>query len=624
MNSIHSCTPSPQSGIPAVILVGTHVDKIPEKYRQKVINTYFMKIRHLLKDKPTIVHLMCDIAIDNTLHDPKLKELKRNIFNLASQQPHWGEEKPARWLPLEQAIMTLKASGTKVVRVSLLDEINRSASVRIQDKDEMDLFLRYQHEIGSILYFNAEGLRDSIVLDPQFIIDALKSLITAEMFIRAIPVITSKWFEFKEDGKLAHQLIDAIWTKEKNPDFHDNKNHLLLLMEKLNLIARPKSYSEDRKEVKEEDYFLAPCMLRQATPTEIISPESDPDIGNTSVLCFVCTAKFLPTPVFHRLLGACLTYWPIAKQGSQNLIYCGCCVFDIDDVHQMTLHFRDYVIFTRVTGVGVINMHQSSEVCGKVKTFIFENLSRIIGNLGQSLQFELHIQCPRADPKSLEGLIAVSKLQRSEKVRCHSHAKSHILESKELLKFWFEDKEPSDAGSSSGAMATPPRSDTDRFMCIAYLLVDVGSRVLRQLLSHHTVTSTCTLDQYLAKHRNTINSLRRVFNQSQMDIMFPPNGDDTNLDDYDITLLSALFNNIVPTLSQQEKDMIKCLREERNKLYGHAKSCQINSSDFQTYCNDISSTLTTLSQQCGDTVFEAKILQEIHCTQVSAIPADPT
>ncbi|KAL3854271.1 hypothetical protein ACJMK2_013545, partial [Sinanodonta woodiana] len=162
---------------------------------------------------------------------------------------------------------------------------------------------------------------------------------------------------------------------------------------------------------------------------------------------------------------------------------------------------------------------------------------------------------------------------------------------------------------------------TDRFMSTAYLLVDVGSRVLRQLLGHHTVTPTCTLDQYLAKYRNKINSLKRVFNQSQMDIMFPPNGDDTNLDDYDITLLSAIFQNIVPTLSQQEKDMIKTLREERNKLYGHAKSCQLNANDFQTYWKDISSTLTTLSQQCKDTAFEAKILQEIQRTKVSAIPA---
>ncbi|KAL3889131.1 hypothetical protein ACJMK2_001485, partial [Sinanodonta woodiana] len=54
-----------------------------------------------------------DIDIDNTQCDPSLDKLKRRIVELASQQPYWGEEKPARWLPMEQAIMTMKYYGVK-------------------------------------------------------------------------------------------------------------------------------------------------------------------------------------------------------------------------------------------------------------------------------------------------------------------------------------------------------------------------------------------------------------------------------------------------------------------------------------------------------------------------------
>ncbi|KAL3887764.1 hypothetical protein ACJMK2_000157 [Sinanodonta woodiana] len=166
-------------------------------------------------------------------------------------------------------------------------------------------------------------------------------------------------------------------------------------------------------------------------------------------------------------------------------------------------------------------------------------------------------------------------------------------------------------------MPSAPISDKDRFMCIAYLLNDVGSKVLRQLF-HSMVTPTCTLDQHFANNRRKIDKLlkKKVLNASQMDIMFPPNGDPTNLTDYDITLLSALFNNIMPSLGIQEKDLIKSLRENRNKLYGHTKSCKMNASDFQTCWSDISSTLTTLSQQCGDTKFKNEISVEIKQTQV--------
>ncbi|KAK3588518.1 hypothetical protein CHS0354_022993 [Potamilus streckersoni] len=440
MNSIHSCAPSPKSGIPFVIVVGTHVDKIPKKNRQRVINEYFKKLRYVLKDRPTIVHLMDDIAVDNTFHDPNLEELKKRIFELAKQQPHWGEEKPAKWLPLEQAIMTLKASGVKVAPLSLVEEINRSGSVSIEDRAELDLFLRFQHEMGTILYFSIDGLKEKIILDPQWMIDALKSLITAEIFVKKNPAITSKWYEFKEKGKLTHELLDAIWSKEESPEFHDNKDHIIHLMEELNIIARPRLYSQDGKDVKVEDYFLAPCMLRQKTPKHVIAPEPHPEMESSSVLCCVFMGKFLPSPIFHRLLAACLAHWPIAMKKSDNLIFCGCCIFEVDPCHKLTLHHRDYVIFVRVTKMSVKNKTPDSNVCIQVKEFIGINLSKIIGYLCQSLTFEWYIQCPKSKAGSLTSMFPVSELQRNEELICSSHRSDHVVVSQDLLKFWFKDK----------------------------------------------------------------------------------------------------------------------------------------------------------------------------------------
>ncbi|KAL3888912.1 hypothetical protein ACJMK2_001272 [Sinanodonta woodiana] len=205
----------------------------------------------MLKDKPILHHLIDNIAIDNnTESDPKLENLKRRIFELAKQQPHWGEEKPARWLPLEQAIMTMKASGIKVASLSLIEEINRSSSIKIEDRGELEVFLNFQHDIGTILYFKDDSLREKIILDPQWMIDAIKSLITDHRFIEQNPTVTKEWYSFNDNGKLTHELIDAIWTKKEKPDFHDNKEYLILVMEKLNIIARPMSYNLDGKSVK--------------------------------------------------------------------------------------------------------------------------------------------------------------------------------------------------------------------------------------------------------------------------------------------------------------------------------------------------------------------------------------
>ncbi|KAL3888903.1 hypothetical protein ACJMK2_001263 [Sinanodonta woodiana] len=398
-----------------------------------------MEIHQMLKGKPILLHLMDSFAIDNTQCDPKLDDIKRRIFELASQQTHWGEEKPARWLPLEQEIMAIKAYGVKVAPLSLVEEINRSSSIKIEDRDELEVFLTFQHDIGTILYFNAEGLREKVVLDPQWMIDAIKSLITDHRFIKRNPTVNKEWYAFNDHGKLTHELIDAIWTKKEKPDFHDNKEYLILVMEKLNIIARPMSYTMDGKSVKKEDYYLAPCILKQCTPKEIICPRSVTGKESTTALCFVSKEKFLPPPIFHRLVGACLTHWPIAKQNNENLIYCGCCAYDIDEYHRLTLHFLGHVIFARVTIIADIS--QSSKVCSEARKFISENLSKITENLGQSLEFEQHIQCPDCGANSLEGMIAMPRLQKEKTVVCHEHVESHPLESQQLLKFWFEDGE---------------------------------------------------------------------------------------------------------------------------------------------------------------------------------------
>ncbi|KAL3854291.1 hypothetical protein ACJMK2_013565, partial [Sinanodonta woodiana] len=83
-------------------------------YRDAVCDKYFREIRSFLKDKPTRFHLVDDdFAIDNTVVDRKLVDLKRKIVEVASQQPYWGEEVPARWILLERELMRLKDAGIK-------------------------------------------------------------------------------------------------------------------------------------------------------------------------------------------------------------------------------------------------------------------------------------------------------------------------------------------------------------------------------------------------------------------------------------------------------------------------------------------------------------------------------
>ncbi|KAL3854596.1 hypothetical protein ACJMK2_013860, partial [Sinanodonta woodiana] len=506
MNLIHSCTPSPQSGIPAVILVGTHLDKIIEeklpskgdksgtqimtsdtvdvtlpttsthadnvttkqprpstflgqpntqgimkkekvdaekvkRYHQEVCEKYFREIRSYLKDKPTRFHLVDeDFAIDNTVVDNNLVALKKKIVEVASKQPYWGEEVPARWILLERELMRLKAAGIKVIPRTLLEAFNQAEDVPIST-EELDLFLKFQNDIGTILYFSIDVLKDKIVLVPQWLIDAVKSLITAEMFVlRNAPAVAKMWDMFNKSGQLYPELIDAIWTHDKYPDLHDNKEHILQLMEHLNIIARPRCYSEDGSEIKADNYFLAPCMLKEKTPENVMFPKPDPEMkSSSSVLCYNFVDKFLPSPIFHRLLATCVSRWPIAQTKLENQIFCGSCIFNLDHHHRLTVLFKEYIIFVQVFRFGTTEMTPSSKLCIEVQDFITKTLTSIIGNLGHSLKFEMYVQCPRSVGYRLDCLIPLADLQGNVDVPCHVHD-VHAIRSQDVLKFWFPEE----------------------------------------------------------------------------------------------------------------------------------------------------------------------------------------
>ncbi|KAL3889079.1 hypothetical protein ACJMK2_001435, partial [Sinanodonta woodiana] len=361
---------------------------------QEICKRYFGEIRSYLKDKPTRFHLIDeDFAIDNTVVDRKLEDLKKKIVEVASQQEYWGEKIPARWILLEQELMRRKNEGVKVISLNDVEKINKEGTVPIEQNEELNLFLRFLHETGTIIYFSIDILRENILLDPTWLIDALKTLINADSDLpegSADSLVSEKWSDFKGKGILCLELIDAIWTKEKYPELYTHKEHMLLIMEQLNIIAKPRAFSEIGEKI--ESYFLTPCMLRQESPIDVISPEPDPLFVSTPILCCVFTGKFLPPPIFHRLIAACVTRWPVAKKKgtSENLIFCGCCIFDLDLFHRLTLHCKNHIVFARITRLVVDGVKTpDAKLCTRVRKFITLNLSKITSYLGQNLQYEL-------------------------------------------------------------------------------------------------------------------------------------------------------------------------------------------------------------------------------------------
>ncbi|KAL3889683.1 hypothetical protein ACJMK2_002012 [Sinanodonta woodiana] len=578
----------------------------PQDYRREHGQRYLTEIRTFLKDKPTAVHLVDeDFAIDNTVLDSKLEELKNTIVEVASQQPYWGEQILTRWFLLEQQLMRLRDAGVKVVSHNTVEYLNKEGTVRIGESEELDLFLRYLHETGTIIYFSIEVLRDNILLDPKWMIDALKLLINAQPNLPINPVdnntksnspaasaahsdITQKWYDFKEKGILTVELVDAIWTKEKHPELHKHKDHILRIMEQLNILARPRSFNEMGEKV--ENYFLTPCMLRQESSTDVISPEEDSSMVRTDMCC-IFTGKYLPTPIFHRLLAACVARWPVAKKKktSENLIFCGCYVFDLDLFHRLTVYIKNHVVFVRVTRMVVDEVKTpDAKLCSRVRRFITLNLSKITSYLGQNLQYELQA----------------------------------------AFQTWHADE-----GHDPDAPITREHMNHAR-LCVA--IVTVCGNAIRKVLSTQVPSPHTDIYQAILYNKGKLTSRlgRPLLNRDQTQLVFPdPQGMTTGkVDQFDISLLYTLIRNIstVPAPvtgwgndpQDQPRDdslgaSVERIRSYRNHIIGHSMDGQISQQDFDDYWNKIDYVLDDIELKLGVQGYRAQL--EKQKTQVVSV-----
>ncbi|EDV23216.1 uncharacterized protein TRIADDRAFT_58269 [Trichoplax adhaerens] len=164
---------------------------------------------------------------------PKLKDC---LIKETLQQKYMGEKIPQVWLNLEKAILE-KGNTVKVLTWNEVTEI--ASSIGIFDNTELRQAIGFLHDLGSVQHFNNIALRDRVVIDPQWIVDAMACVVS----VHETPI---------KEGKFKHSDMAKIWKQ------YDKQHHqwLLKLTEQFDLsYALPK-----------QDVNLVPCLLPGTEP----------------------------------------------------------------------------------------------------------------------------------------------------------------------------------------------------------------------------------------------------------------------------------------------------------------------------------------------------------------------
>lgn len=240
----------------------------------------------------------------------ELKEIKECIAMIA-QCPRYSEHIIRfSWAVFERFLQKEKIENNKKIisREKLLHYNSQFKEYKVED-DEISKLLNCLYMVGTLLYFDEENLKDTIILDLQWFVDAFKCIIKYE-----VPKIETDRMrqEFQKTGELLDKELVEIWKKVSNDCVLKYKDEILMYMEKLELLA---IYRLEEADSKKSTWYYVPSMNKRKFDMKTEGLFKSP------ILCFdFSEQEHNPIFEFYRLSLKCskLPGWTFQKEDNKN------------------------------------------------------------------------------------------------------------------------------------------------------------------------------------------------------------------------------------------------------------------------------------------------------------------
>ncbi|XP_021371679.1 uncharacterized protein LOC110462162 [Mizuhopecten yessoensis] len=258
--------------------------------------------------------------------------------------------------------------------------------------------------MGYIMYFDEDMGLDgphrfkdhTIIIDPQWVIYAFRRLITNPKNIEGRG---SKrmvmWENYVTDGQLTTPFINELWRGGKEEmdkeDFLRYKDTLLMVMERLGLLAPPVAFRSHTDCPENLDYYIVPSMLSDVDQTWVDNVLESDSLQRTATLRLTLGKQFISLPVFHKLLAACLTRFKIASNldvpesnHKMNCIKKGFGCLEVTAAWTMILSYDNSAINV------ILFTYSNDDSCIKagvglnVRTFLEETIIEVLRLQGQN------------------------------------------------------------------------------------------------------------------------------------------------------------------------------------------------------------------------------------------------
>ncbi|XP_071149198.1 uncharacterized protein [Mytilus edulis] len=290
---------------PPIIAIGTHKDQCLGNFKDQLRD----QIIYNLGDSAARQHLRnCHYVSNITDGEDNFEVLRRDIFEIGKKMPDFGKQLPTRFIKLEKSLNEKLQAGTQFlsfVDVKALAE-KKAAITNIA---ELDVFLRYHHNFGNLIYF--KDIPEYIILNPQWLVNVFRLLVTADEF-RDKLIGLKEWDEYETTGKLTESLLSCIFANQTE-DITTCKEHILKIMEKFDIIVRPRMLVDDKEQV--DPHYYVPCMIKTIASKQIQEQLKTPQEKS---YCLCLEFNFLPPVFINHFIIACIRKFTTSKFRDHN------------------------------------------------------------------------------------------------------------------------------------------------------------------------------------------------------------------------------------------------------------------------------------------------------------------
>ncbi len=218
---------------------------------------------------------------------PRFEHLRTTVQRLLTQLPHIGDELPARWIDIRQALEQQR--GRNHITLHEFETLCETHDIR-NERDQLTLS-GYLHDLGVILHFQHDPqLADTLFLNPQWVVEAVYSVLDSDHAKKNKGRFTKRWM-FEQWQSRGHDFSEC--------------NKLLSLMLKNNFEL---CYG---LEGGVEEEYIAPQLLPSTRPAYKWN-----SAGN---LLFRLQYPFMPKGIITRLIVR-LHEW-IEREADEGLVW---------------------------------------------------------------------------------------------------------------------------------------------------------------------------------------------------------------------------------------------------------------------------------------------------------------